>query len=659
MAKQLEQPDVEEMKAQEHVAEIMGPPHGLQADINGDTAPVVPTEPEVPEEPSAEEAPVPEEESVAAAAEAANEQLKQQAQAEEAPTPEDADLDMQQPPEDFSASAGDDAETDAAVDDILHSDADAALPDTKDGDAVVMKTSFWQKTKDGWHNWWANPRKRYATIAVLAVLLAVVVFVGPVRAMVLNAFGVRSSVTVTVFDGASNLPLQNAVLSADGKSVKTNADGEATLKDVHLGVQQVQISKIAFTTYKKDVDFGVRITDLGDVTLKPAGVQLTYVLVDYLSGKPIEGVELTSGESTAKSNKDGKAIITVQPSDTKDIKITASGDGYRKDVLPVPTNLTATTTYKLVPANEAVFVSKESGKYDVYKMYVDGTDRQVLLPATGLENQAIVALPSPVGDKVAVASTRDDKRNKDGYLLTALNIVDTDSGKTTNLEYAEQITLLGWQGDTLVYSQTVAGTSAANPNRQKIIAYDLSTDKRFQLANANYFTSAQLVGGVVYYSVSSTDPNAKATFAKVSLDGSGKKTLYNGQIWSMFRTDYNKFKFQTPDAWYDYTIGTSAPVKSNPSSDYTSRFYVDSPDNKTSVWVDARDTKGVLTLYNVADAKDSELTTQKNLQSPVYWLNGTDVVYRVSGSSEVADYVISTNGGQTHKVADVSLSGIR
>jgi hypothetical protein len=118
-------------------------------------------------------------------------------------------------------------------------------------------------------------------------------------------------------------------------------------------------------------------------------------------------------------------------------------------------------------------------------------------------------------------------------------------------------------------------------------------------------------------------------------------------------------KLQTSDAWYQYTLGDAKPVASTPVSDYASRFYVDSPDGKTSAWVDVRDINGVLIALNLKNAKETELTTQKNLQAPLYWLNDTTVVYRVSGASEVADYAISIAGGQSQKISDVSLTGIR
>jgi hypothetical protein len=38
---------------------------------------------------------------------------------------------------------------------------------------------------------------------------------------------------------------------------------------------------------------------------------------------------------------------------------------------------------------------------------------------------------------------------------------------------------------------------------------------------------------------------------------------------------------------------------------------------------------------------------------PVRWLTDTTILYRVTTGSEVADYAVTTAGGQTRKVTDV------
>ncbi len=662
--------DLEQANAEKHVVEIMGPPQlldGSKAKPAPSSVPVkVPEVTEVAlsdndttdnqirsEAPFAEETP-----SVPPVTANTDTGAVDQKVSSEQITVE-KDLDMEQLPSDFKATnAPDDAETVAAVDDILKQDSDALLHAAPPAKAVVMKPSLGERLKNSWFNWWDSPLKRYGVIVSLVIVLGVVFFVGPVRAMVLNMAGVHSSALVKVVDGGTNLPLQNANVDIGAVSAKTDSDGRAKLKGIRIGKHDVIVRKAAFaTTTRKQIDFGMRIIDLGEVKLRPTGQQISYRFVDYLSGKPLVDVMVASGEASAKSDKTGKAVLTIEPG--TDEKVRVKKEGYRTDTLEAPSRAQATVDYKLVPSARAVFVSKESGKYDVYKMYLDGKNREVLLAGTGLETQATSAIPSPSGSRVAVASSRDEKRNKEGYLLTALSIVDTEEGNTTNIAYGEQIHLLGWRGEVLVYVETVAGASAANPNRQRIIAYDFSTNKRFQLASANYFAGYELIGSMLYYTVSATDPAATETFARIAIDGTAKKVLFSGNVWSLMRTDYTKLKLQTQDKWYEYTVGEAAAVESNPVSVYTSRSYADDPNGKTSAWVDVRDAKGVLLLRNLATGKETELTTQKSMQSIVYWLNDTVVVYRVANANEVADYAVSVAGGTPKKISDVSLTNLR
>jgi hypothetical protein len=100
-------------------------------------------------------------------------------------------------------------------------------------------------------------------------------------------------------------------------------------------------------------------------------------------------------------------------------------------------------------------------------------------------------------------------------------------------------------------------------------------------------------------------------------------------------------------------------VESTPPAEYSSPYFVDSPDLKTSVWVDVRDNKGVLLLRNLSDGKDKELVSQRSMQAVAYWLGEKAVVYRVVGAGETADYIVSVDGGTPRKIADVSLTAIR
>jgi hypothetical protein len=208
--------------------------------------------------------------------------------------------------------------------------------------------------------------------------------------------------------------------------------------------------------------------------------------------------------------------------------------------------------------------------------------------------------------------------------------------------------------------QVAAGASAANPNRQRLIAYDYKTFDNRQLAASNYFNAVLTAGGKVYYAPSATyqESSSLASFFAVNPDGTFKQTILAGETWGAARTSYDQLTLSLPGQWYGYKIGSNAASKldGQPATSI-SRNYVDSPDGKRSLWVDTRDGKGVLLAYNVTDKKDETLRSQSGLKAPVRWLNNSTVIYRIQTEQETADYALSLQGGEPVKIVDVTSTG--
>lgn len=546
---------------------------------------------------------------------------------------------------------------DPAVDDITRSESDAALEaqDKIAQNSVVMKPSLWERLKNDWSDWWDDPRKRYITLGVLAVLLGIVFIFPASRAFMMNTVGMRGNISVEVLDSKTTLPLKDAQVMVAGQTVSTNAQGKATLQHVKLGDQTVTISKTAFAKTTSHLFVKSGSQTLPDVSLKPVGTQFSFIATDYVSGKPIPGVEASYNNASAQGGKDGKVVLTIPPTSASKITVTLSADNYRDEEIDFSTDTKSVTPVSLVPAGKVVFISKQDGKYNLYSADLDGKKRTVILEATGSENGNNLALSvSPDGTKAALVSTRDNQKNTQGYLLSTLSVVDTKGGKAQTVEHAEAISLLGWNGSKLVYGQTVAGASAANPNRQKIIAYETSVGKKLPLASANYFNGTEVIGNAVYYATSSSDQNAASNFNKISLDGTGKQVLSNQEYWTVLRTAYDTIALQVNNGWQNYTVGATGVKAGTAPAAFTDRLYADNDSGSKSLWVDVRDGKGVLLSYDTKTKKDTVLTSMTGLTQPVRWLNDTTVVFRVVTPKETADYVFSTAGGQPKKITDMT-----
>ena len=563
-------------------------------------------------------------------------------------TPKDAEPEM--PP-------AEDTETDKAVDDIMKKDGDEVLSaqDSKMASAVVMKPSIWEKLKDDISDWWSNPRERYITLGIVAALLVVIFSFPASRAFSLNLFGVRSTVHVRILDSTTHLPLKNVEITVGANKAKTDASGTANLPHIKLGTQKLQIHKVAFANISENIWVHSGTTNLSDIEIKAVGTRLNFIVTDYASGKPIANAEVSSGEANAVADKTGKAVLTISPSDASSINVQVTAKGYRSEKTKVQPSGNKNNLVVLVTDQKEVFVSKQSGKYDLYKVDVDGKNRKLILAATGNENQNISLSISPDGTRAALVSTRDNQRNAEGYLLSTLSLVDVETGANVTLEHAEDIRLISWADNRLVYEVSVAGASAANPNRQRIISYDYNATKRLQLASTNYFTDVVGVGSTVYYSVSATIPGITPSFVKINADGTGKQTVVNQEVWTVLRTAYDTFSLQTSTAWLGYTIGATATKAANAPGAYTSRQYVDSPDGRRSLWIDARDGKGVLVSYDIASQKEATVLTRAGLSTVVRWLDDTTAIYRVSGAQETADYIVNLDSKtEPKKITDVT-----
>lgn len=636
-------PNSADQEAERHVIEVMGPVWSKPSDVPIETVPPIEqslpdTTPPTPEMPPVAEPPAPAE-------------IQPQVAVDPVPD-ESADDSVLKAAFETPKIEEEIAET--AVSEAVAEKA-TSTADKTEGDAptspVVMKESPIERFKEAFYRWWDNKVARYVTLGVLAVIIGVVVGVPAVRTGAMNLLGFRASVSVYAVDATTLQPLKGVTLSAGDGSVKTGENGKAKLTGVKLGTQTVKVHKAGFADVKQQITFGFRAVDLGEIDMKATGLQLGFVLTDYISGKPITDVMLESGESSTKSDKTGKAVITLAPDNTSDT-ISVHKSGYRTEQLKAAGEQGSVQDVKLILAAKEVYVAKENGIYNLREVDLDGQNDTMLLEGTGHENTSFDVSVDPASQYAAFVSTRDAIKDTDGYLLSALTLVNIGNSESKTIEHAENLTIVGWSGTTLVYKQVIAGTSAANANREKLMSYDYATAKRYQIASANQFLGTELYGGKLYYAVSSTDPSAKSGLMSATLTGSDKKLIKEADLWAMYRPNYKTIRLQTSSAWYDYVFGGSVTDTTETAS--TSRMYLDSEDAKYSVWVADGSANGQLALYNIATGKDQDTTKTKGQYKPLRWLNNRVFVYREATKTGGTDYVYSLDGGEAIKIADTA-----
>ncbi len=312
-----------------------------------------------------------------------------------------------------------------------------------------------------------------------------------------------------------------------------------------------------------------------------------------------------------------------------------------------------------MPSHKQTYISKRSGKFDIYGVYIDGKEDKLVLAGTGSERENdLVLVPHPTDNVVAYVSTRANQHNSDNFLLSNLILINTDTNATTSITASERVQIVGWSGDRLVYVQIAAGASANNPKRYRLMSYSYKDQTNKELASSNYFNDVVAVGDAIYYAPSSAYQSNKAALYKVNADGSNLQTIFNQEVWNIIRTSYDHLALAVQQQWYDFKLGDKGPTKLNDApANQLPRVYIDSPDGKHSAWIDNRDGKGVLLNYDANSKSDVVLKSQSGLTYPVAWLNDNILVYRVKTDQETADYAISLNGGDPVKIKDVTNAG--
>ena len=584
-----------------------------------------------------------------------NQQIEKTQEAASLPESEEKDTDT---PSEVIDDVNDQTDTltdvDEVVDDIIAKDSDDLLAAEDAKVAAFQPVKQKRGIRHFFSTWWHSKRARSITLLILVIAIATIVIIPFTRYKILNLFGVRASISLQVVDEKSGFPIKNVEVTAGGASSLTDDNGKTTLYNVLLGKTQLELKKRSFSTVDQTIVVGWGSNPFVDpFQMQAVGTSFTFVITDALSGKPVDKATVTDGESIAVSGSDGRAILTLQPN-ADEIAVTIKSGDYRDEKTTIPVTNKEDIKVLLYPAKPDVFVSKRSGKYDLYKRDIDGQNEAVLMAGNGNEQDSIGLLVHPDAQVAAYVTTRDGKRNKDGYLLSNLYLVDVTAKTASKVDgtESEQIQLIDWIGNSLIFVKIVAGPSGNTAGRQKIISYDIKQGKATEIASANYFNDVEVFNDKVYYAI-----NGSPQLVRIEADNSAKTVILNNETWTMYRTTYDKLLANTVgNKWFEQTFGeaTMKQISGAPANP-THRIYVDNFSSTYSVWRDVRDGKGVLLLHDIKNpGEDKVIATASGLNYPIRWLSDKHLILRISTPQETADYVLNIEGGTMKKIGDVT-----
>lgn len=548
-----------------------------------------------------------------------------------------------------------DVKTSKAVEDIVAKEADDLLDLEDQKNSVVSKPV--KKKKDNiFKRWWKNKKARYLTLLAILTIIATLLFIPITRNKILNSIGVKAAVSVSVKDSSTGQPLKNVLVKINQSEAKTDSSGRAELKDVSLGQQELVVAKRAFADNEVSLNVGIGNNNVDSVSLDPTGVQYSFVVVDYVSKKPISGVEANFQEASGLSDDNGKLKLTLEDSQDLDkIDLTFDKSGFRQEKLSINADDRAEKNIDIVLARKHIYVSNRDGKYSVFSSYIDGKDEQKILQGTGNEREDIDLKINPNDSVAAYVSTKSGQVNQDQFKLSTLTIVSAENSDSFDVIDAERVQIIGWIDDSLVFIQGASGGSEQKVDRHKLMTYDYKSKSTKEIANSNYFNDVVIADKKIYYAPSGALQPEQAKLYRVKANGEEKTEVAQLEVFKIFRTDYENLTLSADQNWLNLRLNESKVTSiTSPPTNPKTRVYTDSADKKNSLWVDSRDGKGVLINYETESRNELTIASDNGLINPVYWINNNTIVYRVSNQKESADYVVSIDGGEPRKIKDVN-----
>lgn len=482
---------------------------------------------------------------------------------------------------------------------------------------------------------WCKHHKKISIPLAVIILFALVFGVPASRYPILSLVK-KQTVQVVVRDSQTNKPIAEAKVALGSHEAKTDKDGKAVLKSVKLGKTILSITKKYYKETHSNITVGLASPELVNTKLAATGRQVPMTIVNKISGAVVGNVLVKALGSQARSDKKGKVVLVV-PAGKNTVQATLSLDGYndRKVTVRVTEAEVPENNFTITPAGKVYFLSKLSGKIDVVKTNLDGSNRQTVVEGTGTEeDRGTVLLASRDWKYLALQSKRDSDNPK-------LYMIDTSTDKLTTMDEGNAVfSITGWLDHDFIYSVSKNNVQYWQNNKQSIKSYNAENQKLTVLDQTNaegpgqddygsesYGQIYALKGVVLFiknwtsnYNTSYRLSGKQAIIESIKGDATGKLILKSvakpdastinsiGFDARAYEAGGVYFKNQVDDSVYKYEDGKIDVTTELNSGNFYAKTYptfLQSPNSKQNFWSEPRDGKNTL-LVGDADGKNGE-----------------------------------------------------
>ncbi|NCS32581.1 hypothetical protein GW793_03755 [bacterium] len=473
-----------------------------------------------------------------------------------------------------------------------------------------------------------------------------------------------ATAVVTVVDATSKEPLNKVTVVLGDTQSQTGSDGITVLDDLTTREYTINATLSGYVDYKDSV-----LLERGrnNITIAldafQARTDVGGKVFNYIDGSVVEGAKLTYKDQEKVTTSDGGFLFTDVPVGV--VKISVSKDGYNPQALDVQLSSRYQIDINLVPEGKTVFVSnRDNGKKAIYVANFDGTGVTQLIKRIG-ETQDYGVVLSPLSQKVAFLSTRDEKLNTDsGQLDADLYVVSIDGEELRKIGSHYGISGVTWSFDES--SIVWVGRVKYKDYTSHLYVYSFVTGVVSQLDTGGISTmvvNSKDTGVAWSESISDGDPTSRQGI--YYYDFATKKTtqVFEQSSWSVGFTDNDStLWFQYYDGItgeyiakaYDFLTQKVSSIDS--ISTQFSQVEFASLDKLSVVYVGNRDGKSDVYVSDTNGENERKLSSLGSVATILGWdKTGEYILFDAQSATETARYIVGLTGAPERKISDIYL----
>jgi hypothetical protein len=509
---------------------------------------------------------------------------------------------------------------------------------------------------------------------ILGLALAV-----PASRYSLLGLGLKKDFNAKILDAKTQKPVSGVTVSIKGKTTQTDQSGLAHFTKVPVGKHHLTATKKYYNDGQTDGFVPIKGSNGSvELSLVPTGRQVKAKVTNKVSGKPIKNAQVSAAGTDAKTDEKGEVTI-VLPADKDSQDATITADGFNKLATKVKVTesetVVAENNLAVTPAGKVYFLSKRTGKINVMKSDLDGTNSAVVLAATGNEDDGdTILLASQDWKYLALKSKRAGAGKQ-----ASLYLIDTSQNdKLTTMDEGDaSFTMTGWSGHTFVYQVQREKVEFWQPSRHSLKSYNAESAKLNVLDNtagegtgassyqgtdykSEFIGNVILVGSTVTYTKQWTSGiylSGNASLAgkqhgiyTVGADGQNKKlakgfdaTTISGidaKLYEPKEVYYRVYNNDKPE-FYELLNGNVSP-KGDLTANFLAAYptFLASPSNNLTFWAEERDGKNTLFVGD-ANGDNSKTVTELSEYVAYGWFSD-EYLLLSKNSSEL--YIIGKDG---------------